>query len=239
VIESQTIEGETPALVFLHEGLGSLGMWRDFPARVAQVTGRRAFIYSRAGYGASDPAPMPRPVTYMHDEAKLLPQILKEAGIAEPILIGHSDGASIAILYAGEHRVRGLILEAPHVFTEPMGLKSIEAARDAYLRGDLKQRLSRWHKNVDAAFLGWNGAWLHPDFIEWNIEASLPRNRAPALVIQGVDDQYGTQKQIEAIQKRSGGPVETLVLEKCGHSPHRDQPEATLQAMASFIRTLA
>jgi pimeloyl-ACP methyl ester carboxylesterase len=238
VIESVLIEGNEPALVFLHEGLGSLGLWRDFPAQVAKATGLRAFIYSRAGYGKSDPAEMPRPVTYMHDEARLLPQILADAKISEPILVGHSDGASIAILYAGEHKVRGLVLEAPHVFTEPMGLQSIAEAKIAYEQGDLRKKLAKHHQHVDAAFYGWNGAWLHPDFVRWNITESLPANEAPVLLIQGVNDQYGTQKQLRAIELMSGGLVETLLLNDCGHSPHRDQPEATLAGITTFIKSL-
>jgi pimeloyl-ACP methyl ester carboxylesterase len=234
VIESQRLVGKRPSLVFLHEGLGSLGLWRDFPAQVARQTGLGAFIYSRAGYGKSTPAPLPRPVTYMHDEARQLEQLIEQ----DSILFGHSDGASIAILYAGVHKVRGLILEAPHVFAEPISLKSIAEAKVAYEQGGLRERLKKYHTNVDAAFYGWNGAWLHPDFVRWNIESSLPGNQAPVLVIQGVDDQYGTIKQVEAIQRQSGGPVEVLLLEKCGHSPHRDQPEQTLAAATAFIRKL-
>ncbi|HEY2029929.1 MAG TPA: alpha/beta hydrolase [Myxococcales bacterium] len=223
-----------PQLVFLHEGLGSLGQWRDFPAKVSEATGYGAFVYSRAGYGKSDPERMPRPVTYMHEEARKLPRILEEAGITDPILVGHSDGASIAILYAGAHSCRALILEAPHVFTEEPGLRSIEKARDAYLNGDLKQRLSRWHKDVDAAFWGWNGPWLHPDFRAFNIESSLPNIRAPILVIQGENDEYGTLAQVDAIA-RQAPRAETLLLPDCGHAPHKDQPEATLAAIARFL----
>jgi pimeloyl-ACP methyl ester carboxylesterase len=228
--------GTGPILVFLHEGLGSLGQWRDFPKRLSEKTGYGAFVYSRAGYGKSDPEPMPRPVTYMHEEARKLPRILEAAGIADPILVGHSDGASIAILYAGEHPCRALILEAPHVFTEEPGLRSIEKAREAYLNGDLKQRLSRWHDDVDAAFWGWNGPWLHPGFRAFNIESSLPKIRAPILVIQGEDDEYGTVAQVHAIAEKAPR-VETLLLADCGHAPHKDQPEATLAAMADFLKT--
>jgi pimeloyl-ACP methyl ester carboxylesterase len=226
-----------PVLVFLHEGLGSIGQWRDFPQKVSQATGLSAFVYSRAGYGKSDPAPMPRPVTYMHEEALQLPRILEAAGIGDAILIGHSDGASIAILYASAHACRGVILEAPHVFTEPMGLASIERAREAYVKGDLKPRLAKWHQNVDAAFWGWNGAWLHPDFRAWNIEASLPAIKAPILVIQGVNDEYGTRAQVDAIAAQAP-KVTTLLLDKCGHAPHKDQPEATLRAMTKFVQSL-
>ena len=226
--------------MFLHEGLGSLGLWRDFPRKLAQATGLGCFVYSRAGYGQSDPAPLPRPVTYMHEEAELLPEILKEAGIDDPILVGHSDGASIAILYAGKQRqrpTRALILEAPHVFTEEPGLQSIAKMRDAYPQ--LKPRLAKHHKNPDAAFHGWNGAWLNPEFREWNLESSLPNISAPILLIQGKDDEYGSDKQLAAIQSQVKGPTRTLLLDQCGHSPHRDQPEKTLQAMTDFIRALA
>jgi pimeloyl-ACP methyl ester carboxylesterase len=225
-----------PVLVFLHEGLGSIAQWRDFPQRLSQATGLGTFVYNRAGYGASDPEPMPRPVRYMHEEAAKLPRILEAAGIKDAILVGHSDGASIAILYAGVHACRGVILEAPHVFAEEPGLRSIEKAREAYLHGDLKQRLAKYHRNVDATFWGWNGPWLHPDFRAWNIEGSLPGITAPVLVIQGVDDEYGTRAQVDSIASRVP-KVTTLLLDKCGHAPHKDQPEATLQAMTHFVQS--
>jgi pimeloyl-ACP methyl ester carboxylesterase len=228
---------EGPTLVFLHEGLGSLGLWRDFPRKLGEATGLGGFVYSRAGYGASDPEPLPRPVRYMHEEAELLPEILAAAGIADPIPVGHSDGASIAILYAGAgHPARALILEAPHVFAEEGGLRSIARAREHYEKGGLRERLARWHRDVDAAFRGWNGAWLDPEFRRWNLEASLPHLRSPILVVQGEDDEYGTGKQIEAIQRGAKGPVEVLLLPQCGHSPHRDKPEETLRSMAEFVK---
>lgn len=238
-IEAQQIGRPSgPVLVFLHEGLGSLGLWRDFPQQVADATGLPAFAYSRAGYGASDPPPMPRPVTYMHDEADLLPEILAAAQISDPVLVGHSDGASISIIYAGRGgKARALILEAPHVFTEESGLASIARMRELYATTDLRQKLARWHADVDAAFRGWNDAWLHPDFRKWNLEEFLPRIPAPILIIQGKDDEYGTVKQIEAIERQAPN-VRSVLLEKCGHSPHRDQPEKTLEAMAAFIRTV-
>ena len=227
---------EGPVLVFLHEGLGSVGLWRGFPEKLAKATGLGAFVYSRAGYGASDAVPLPRPVRYMHDEAELLAEILKRADIPAPVLIGHSDGASIAILYAGSGApARALILEAPHVFTEDVGLRSIEAARVAYLRGPLRERLARWHEDVDSAFWGWNGPWLDPDFRRWNIESSLPQIRAPLLVVQGENDEYGTIAQVEAIRRGAAGPVEVQLLKDCGHSPHRDQEEATLRTMSDFL----
>jgi pimeloyl-ACP methyl ester carboxylesterase len=238
-IEAQRIgPARGPTLVFLHEGLGSLGLWRDFPGKLSQSTGLGAFVYSRAGYGQSDAAPLPRPVRYMHDEAELLPEILREAAIDDPILVGHSDGASIAILYAGNGgKARALLLEAPHVFTERGGLQSIAKMRDRYEQ--LKPRLARWHKNPDAAFCGWNGAWLNPDFERWNIEDSLKTIEASILLIQGEDDEYGTRKQLDAIAAGAKGPVETVLLKQCGHAPHRDQPQQTLQSMTAFVKRIA
>ena len=235
------VEG-TPALVFLHEGLGSVSLWKDFPDRLAAETGCGALIYSRAGYGKSDPAPLPRPIRFMHDEAAILPEILKEAGIRDFFLVGHSDGASISLIYAGSEPspgLRGVILEAPHVFTEPHGLASIARAKEAYETSNLREKLARHHgDNVDIAFRGWNDVWLHPDFRAWNIEEYLPAVRVPVLILQGVDDEYGTWRQVEAIERQSGGPVETMALPDCGHSPHREQPERTLEAMAGFVRRL-
>jgi pimeloyl-ACP methyl ester carboxylesterase len=225
-----------PTLVLLHEGLGSAGLWRDFPQELSAETGLPAFIYSRAGYGQSEPAAMPRPVRYMHDEAELLPEILTAAGIDDPVLVGHSDGASIAIIHAGNGgNARALVLEAPHVFTEEMGLASIAKAREAYERGDLRGRLSKHHQDVDAAFWGWNRPWLDPEFRKWNLEEFLPRIASPILVVQGEQDEYGTRKQIDAIQ-RGAADVEVLLLPRCGHSPHRDQREAALRGIAAFIR---
>jgi pimeloyl-ACP methyl ester carboxylesterase len=225
-----------PTLVLLHEGLGSVGLWRDFPGKLADATGLPAFVYSRAGYGKSDAAVMPRTVRYMHEEAELLPEILAAAGIDDPVLVGHSDGASIAIIHAGSGgKPRALVLEAPHVFTEEMGLRSIANAREAYERGDLRQRLAKHHRDVDAAFWGWNRPWLDPEFRQWNLEEFLPRIGAPVLVVQGEQDEYGTQKQVDAVQR--GVPnAEVLLLPRCGHSPHKDQPEATLRGIAGFLR---
>jgi pimeloyl-ACP methyl ester carboxylesterase len=235
-IEAQQIGRSTgPTLVFLHEGLGSVGLWRDFPQKAADATGLGAFVYSRAGYGASDPAAMPRPVRYMHDEAELLPEILAAAGIADPVLVGHSDGASIAIIHAGSGgKARALVLEAPHVFTEEMGLASIAKAREAYEGGEMRGRLAKYHQNVDAAFWGWNRPWLDPEFRKWNLEEFLPGIQAPILVVQGENDEYGTRKQVDAIQ-RGVRAVRVLMLPECGHSPHRDQPEATLRAITAFV----
>jgi pimeloyl-ACP methyl ester carboxylesterase len=232
--------GERPTLVFLHEGLGCVALWRDFPARIAAATGCGALIYSRKGYGGSDPVVLPRPIRYMHDEAeRSLPSVLAALGIADPILIGHSDGASIALLYAGgaaRPRVRALALLAPHVFCEDLSVASIARAAEEYRSGDLRARLARHHgANVDGAFWGWNRAWLDPAFRAWNLEAYLPRIESPLLLIQGRDDQYGTLRQLDAIEAGARGPVERVVLEACGHSPQRDQPEATAAALIRFI----
>jgi pimeloyl-ACP methyl ester carboxylesterase len=255
--------GAAPTLVFLHEGLGCVAMWRDFPARVAEQTGCGTLVYSRAGYGKSDPIELPRPVTFMHEEAlAILPQLLDAFSIRAAILVGHSDGASISIIHAGgtgDPRVRGLILEAPHVFVEEIGLESIRAIAEQYQTQSagrmpahrpqdagapmapmgasvLRQRLARHHgQNVDATFWGWNDVWLNPEFESWSIEEYLPKISVPVLLIQGEDDQYGTREQIRRIEAGCNGAVRTVLLSKCGHSPHLDQPERTVEAMKEFV----
>jgi pimeloyl-ACP methyl ester carboxylesterase len=228
-----------PTLVFLHEGLGSVAQWRDFPEELANACGLSAFVYSRANYGRSSPsAPPPRPVRYMHDEALLLPEVLRVAGISDPILIGHSDGASITILYAADHPVRGMVLEAPHVFGEEVGFASIARAKEAYEQGGLRERLAKYHENVDAAFYGWNGPWLDPGFRRWNLEDRLPRISAPILVVQGLADEYGTTAQVDAIRAGAAGKVDVVLLEGCGHAPHKEKPEETLAAMQAFVRSV-
>jgi len=227
---------EAPTLVFLHEGLGSVSMWRDFPKRIAEMAGSGALVYSRWGYGASDPVTLPRPLSYMHDEAMTLTEILAAQKIRDAVLVGHSDGASIAIMAAAAPSVRALVLEAPHVFCEDVSVKSIAAAADAFTRGDLRARLLRHHgDNVDGAFWGWNRAWLDPGFRAWNIEEYLPRVRVPTLVVQGEDDEYGTLAQLDAIERGAGARVERVVLSACGHAPHRDRPAETLAAIADFL----
>ena len=231
-----------PPLVFLHEGLGSISLWRDFPERVAEASGAETLVYSRRGYGESDPIQGARGVDYMHREAlDVLPEVLDRLGIVEPILVGHSDGASIALIYAGAsgRRVRGLILEAPHVFVETLTVESIAEATEAYNATSLREKLARHHADVDGAFWGWNDIWLHPDFLRWNIEEYLPAITVPTLVIQGADDEYGTLAQLDAIERGLSGPVERLVLPDCKHSPHRDQAEATLDAMTRFVAGLS
>jgi pimeloyl-ACP methyl ester carboxylesterase len=240
-IEYQKIDAATPGrpvLVFLHEGLGSIALWRDFPARVAAATQCEALIYSRYGYGGSERLTVPRDVRYMHDEAlATLPALLRALGIADPLLIGHSDGASIALLHAAARRwpVRGLVLEAPHVFVEDITVSSIAEAKEAWRTTDLRRRLSRYHEDVDGAFTGWNDIWLHPDFRAWNIEAELPKIECPVMVIQGADDEYGTPAQLRSIEEKVAGPVELLLLQDCKHSPHRDQPEQVLAAITRFV----
>lgn len=232
--------GEAPTIVFLHEGLGSVSTWRDFPDALAAATACGALVYSRAGYGRSDPVALPRPVRFMHDEARVLTAVLAEAGIRESILLGHSDGASIALIAAGSAPIpglRALVLEAPHTFAEQCGLDSIARIADVYRTTSLRDRLARHHgDNTDVAFWGWNRVWLDPDFRAWNLEDVLPGITVPALVIQGADDEYGSWKHVESIQRLSGGPVETLLLPRCGHAPHAERRDEVLAAMARFIR---
>jgi pimeloyl-ACP methyl ester carboxylesterase len=231
---------DAPTLVFLHEGLGSVSTWRGFPDRLAEAAGCGALVYSRAGYGRSSAAALPRPVRFMHLEAAILHEVLDAAGVREAVLVGHSDGASIALIHAGSgsERVRALVLEAPHVFTEEAGLESIRRIGEVYRTTDLADRLRRHHgDNTDAAFRGWNNVWLHPDFRAWNIEEFLPEIRVPALIIQGEDDEYGTWAQVEAIQRQSGGPVDVLRVPG-GHTPHAEHPDVVLEAMTSFVRRI-
>jgi pimeloyl-ACP methyl ester carboxylesterase len=234
---------QAPTIVALHEGLGCVALWRDFPQKVAAATGHGVLAYSRAGYGASDPVDLPRPLDYMSREARFsLPALLDAIGLKRGILLGHSDGASIAAIAAGEpsdERIKGLILMAPHLFIEAMGLASIAEARRAYETGDLRAKLAKYHAHVDVAFRGWNDAWLDPGFKAWNIEDAVRRWRVPALIIQGADDQYGTVKQVRAIKARSPAPVQTLILEACRHAPQFDQPEATLEAIVAFCAEVA
>ncbi len=234
--------GDAPTIVLLHEGLGSVAMWRDFPARLAAATGFGVFAWSRAGYGRSDPVALPRPLDYMTREAQeSLPEILDGIGFRRGILLGHSDGASIAAIHAGsvaDARVRGLVLMAPHFFTEPAGLASIAAARQSYEAGDLRARLAKHHRDPDNAFRGWNDAWLDPGFRGWNIADSIDYWRIPVLAIQGADDQYGTLAQIREIESRIHAPLEVEILAGCRHAPHLEQPERTLAAITGFVRRL-
>jgi pimeloyl-ACP methyl ester carboxylesterase len=238
-LETLRIDGDParPTIVLLHEGLGSVALWRDFPPLLAARTRCAVVAYSRRGYGASDPLAGPREPDYMHREAtEVLPDVLDALAIERPILFGHSDGASIAIVFAGTfpERVRALVLEAPHVFVEEISLRSIAAAREAWETTDLRARLGRYHQHVEGAFRGWNDAWLDPRFRDWNIEAEAARISAPVLVIQGEDDEYGTLAQVESIAARVPH-VQTVVLPDTGHSPHRDAPERIVARVATFI----
>jgi pimeloyl-ACP methyl ester carboxylesterase len=232
---------EQPELVFLHEGLGSVSHWKDFPGRVASATGCPVTVYSRYGSGQSDVLTEARSVRYMHDEALVvLPELLSKLQIENPILIGHSDGGSIALIHAGVNdQVRALVLLAPHVFVEDLSVSSIADAKVKFETTNLAEKLTRHHRDAARTFWGWNNIWLHPEFRRWNIEEYLPRIACPMLVIQGMDDQYGTMAQVEAIRKQSGGPVEVLTLADCRHSPQRDQRDAVLAAIETFLGRIA
>ena len=239
-LEAARIEARNsalPTIVMLHEGLGSVSHWKDFPSRLAEETGAAIFLYSRYGHGGSDAIEEQRSVSYMHHEAQVvLPEILQKAGIERPLLLGHSDGASIAILYAGKfpESPAGLILEAPHVFVEDITVTSIAQARVVFNETALPQRLGRYHANVDSLFWGWNNIWLDPRFRDWNIESCLDSIRCPVLVLQGTQDEYGTEKQIDAIRHRIPAAL-AIMLDDCKHAPHRDRPEAVLSAICSFL----
>jgi len=229
-----------PVIVMLHEGLGSIAMWKDFPEQLARATGCGVLVYSRYGHGTSERLTEKRSADFMHHEAKVvLPELLRQFEIERPILLGHSDGASIALIYAGTWpaQVRALILEAPHVFVEDLGIRSIAAIRKLYESSDLRKKLARYHDYTDETFRGWNDIWLDPQFRDWNIEEYLAAISCPTLVIQGEDDEYGTLAQVEAIQRRVAA-TQTLILPACGHSPHRDQPSLTLDAISKFVATL-
>ena len=228
-----------PVLIFLHEGLGSAGLWRDFPAQLSVASRLPGLVYSRYGYGGSDVLAGERAVSYMHEEAlDSLPELREKLDLDDVILVGHSDGASIALIHAAAGRwpVRSLILEAPHVFVEDLTVASIEKAAKAYVNSTLAGRIAKHHLDGAKTFLGWNRIWLEPAFRTWNIEEFLPAITCPVLVVQGDDDEYGTSLQVESVAERCSGPVETLMLPDCRHSPHRDQPEIVRERAAQFIR---
>jgi len=233
---------DAPTIVLLHEGLGCKALWRSFPHQLSTLTECGVFNYSRAGYGASDAVNLPRPLDYMSKEAiQNLPVILNAIGARKVILLGHSDGASIASIYAGsvvDHRIRGLILLAPHFFTEQITLSAIETAKKAFENDDLRVKLSRYHKHVDVAFKGWNDAWLHPEFVHWDIGENIDYIRVPVLAIQGVQDQYGSIAHIETLEERCYAPVERVLLDNCEHSPHLEQADAVLASVNEFLRRL-
>ena len=231
-----------PTLVFLHEGLGSIGQWRDFPAALCMVTGLPGVVYDRWGYGKSDPVTLPRPVRYLHDEAiGTLPEVLEKCGVREAFLIGHSDGGTIALIYASVHPagVLGVITEAAHVFVEDVSMKGIRQAVETYQRTDLAQRLSKHHgANAENAFRGWSETWLSPEFRSWNVEEYLPGVSCPVLAIQGADDQYGTPAQVEAIVRQVKGPATKLLVPGCGHIPHHEARAVVLGEMKRFIEDI-
>jgi pimeloyl-ACP methyl ester carboxylesterase len=231
-----------PTLVLLHEGLGSVGVWNSFPEELAAATGAGVLVYSRAGYGKSSPSQLPRPVSFMHDEAReVLPRVLDASGFRRGLLVGHSDGASIATIYAGsvqDHRVRGLALMAPHFFTEELALAEIARAKVAFEQGDLRAKLARLHADPDNAFYNWCGPWLDPEFRKWDLTDALAHIRVPMLIVQGENDQYGTVRQIEVAQEECYCPVEVVLLPDTRHAPYREAPAATLRAIADFVNRL-
>jgi pimeloyl-ACP methyl ester carboxylesterase len=233
---------EAPTLIMLHEGLGSAALWGDFPDRLAAATGAGVFVYSRAGYGASTPVSLPRPLDYMQREAlDVLPRLLDRIGFRRGLLVGHSDGASIAAIYAGgagDHRVRGVAMIAPHFVVEDIGVTAIAATRKAYETGGLRAKLERWHGDVDNAFYGWNDAWLDPKFRDWDISEYLPYIRVPVAILQGAEDQYGSHRQIDIACEECYCPVDVTIIAGAGHSPHREAPEATLDIISKFVERI-
>jgi len=238
-IEYEWVGAGARTIVFLHEGLGSRAMWRDFPAKLCAALGMRGLVYSRPGYGKSTPRDSDErwAPDFMHRQAhEVLPAVLDALALREPVwLYGHSDGGSIALLFAARfpERAAGLVVAAPHIFVEDLSVESIEKARLAYLETDLRDRLARYHDDVDSAFWGWNDIWLHPPFRDWSIEGEIGSIRAPLLAVQGIDDEYGTMAQIRGIA-RQVPHARLLELAGCGHSPHRDQPEALIRAAVEF-----
>ena len=226
------------ALVLLHEGLGSVGLWRGFPAALAQATGRRVLAFSRFGHGRSEPPPRPRTPRFFHEEAlEVLPEVLAQLEAPEPVLVGHSDGGSIALIHAAAHPVRGLALLAPHVVVEQLTVDAIRRTDAEYAEGALRGRMSRHHDDVDAAFRGWRDVWLDPEFPPWTIEEETARVGVPVLLVQGADDPYGTLLQLDRIEARVRGPVQRLVVPG-GHAPHLEQPDAVVGAVAAFAAGL-
>jgi pimeloyl-ACP methyl ester carboxylesterase len=229
-----------PTLVLLHEGLGCVALWRDFPEALAAATGYGVFAYSRFGYGGSDPVALPRPMTYMHDEAlTVLPRVLDAACVRRVVLIGHSDGGSIAAIHAGavrDPRVVGVVMMAAHFFVEELNIASIRAIKATYEQGDLRERLARYHRNVEVAFRGWNDAWLDPRFGAFDITQQVAQIRVPVLALQGADDPYGTAEQLRVLERWARCPVETRLIESARHAPHLEAREATMDAIVPFVR---
>lgn len=236
--------GDAPTIVFLHEGLGCVDLWRDFPDRLARASGFGGFLFSRAGFGRSSPRALPVPLDYhTRDALEVLPAVLDAARIGRCVLFGHSDGGTLALIYAGtvrDPRLAGVITVAAHVFNEDVTIAGIEAAKRAFRTTELREKLRRYHgANVDGAFRGWCDVWLDPGFRTWNVEHVLSGITVPLLVIQGAEDQYGTRAQVDAIARGTAGPAETLIMPDCGHSPHLERPEALLHASVPFLTALA
>jgi pimeloyl-ACP methyl ester carboxylesterase len=234
-------DSSQPVVVFLHEGLGSIALWKDFPQQLCRAHGLTGLVFSRYGYGLSTPRPLdlPFPPDFMERQAwEVLPLLFDRLELDRPWLFGHSDGASIALLHAARHgdRLGGVVAVAPHVMVEDIALASIRAAREAYASGPLRERLARYHADVDSAFWGWNGIWLDPAFRGWDMRAELPNITVPVLAIQGEGDEYGTLEQVETIGRLTPR-AEVLVLPDCGHSPHRDLPERVIEAAGRFMRS--
>jgi len=239
----ETIQINSPTLVLLHEGLGSIALWKDFPEQLHKATGCSVLAYSRQGYGASAKAELPRTTKYMHHEGEvILPVVLDYFNITNSVLIGHSDGASIALIHAGstqEQRIKALILLAPHVFVEDITIQSIQKAKDVFQNSNLPDKLAKYHKlNIEHVFWGWNDIWLHPEFKDWNIEEYLPQINIPLLIIQGRQDQYGTTLQVEKILRQTHGQASCSIFENCQHSPHADQKDLTIKAITQYMNNL-
>jgi pimeloyl-ACP methyl ester carboxylesterase len=237
-LELLEISGSAPALVLLHQGLGSVGLWRDFPQRLNDATGARVIAFSRYGHGESDPPPAPRTASFMHEEAlDVLPELLSAVGAEDAVLIGHSDGATIALIYAAHHQPPGVVAIAPHVFVEEVCLAGIREVTTAFQRTDLRQRMARHHRDPDVAFHGWSDVWLDPEFRDWNILGELDQLSAPLLLLQGERDQFATFAQLDEIERRAAGPVSRVHLDS-RHSPHEEQPEETVEAIARWLTAL-
>jgi pimeloyl-ACP methyl ester carboxylesterase len=225
---------ERPPLILLHEGLGSVELWRGLPDDLHAATGRRVVAFSRYGHGRSEPPGEPRTPAFFHDEAlRVLPELFGELAVSDPVLVGHSDGASIALIHAAHHPVSGLVLLAPHVFVEPITVAAIRETRQAFVGGDLRERLERYHDDVDAAFWGWCDVWLDPSFAAWNLDAEAARVTAPTLVIQGAEDPYGSLEQVDRIEARV--PHARRLVVPGGHSPHLEQRREVVAAISEFV----
>ena len=241
IVDLPAQRADRPPLVFLHEGLGSVAMWRDFPARVAHATGARVVVYSRIGFGRSSPREQPYTPRFMHDEALVvLPALRAGLGLGRPVLVGHSNGASMSLIHAGHFETGGVIAMAPFACVEEANLRTIRAARELWRDTDLRAKLARYHDDVDSVFWGWNDIWLSPAFRSWSIEADLAGIRCPVLAILGDGDRYSTPAQVAAIERHAvrAARFESLILADCGHSPHRDQPAVVIEAIVRFVDQL-